>query len=174
MPTTFDEEIIFHSSFSDLDFTLVCDVFSHIKKINKKNLLTLGITSPNKGKEKATYGGMILFGKDKERFLPDAWIQAGRFKGTNKVHILDSQKIAVHFIKSIDEVIGFIHKYLNVALIIGDIQHVEEWSIPQVAIRETVINAILHCDYSLGGSPIRVVIFDDRLEIENQEFCHLR
>ena len=167
LPTTFDEEVISHSSFSDLDFTLACDVFSPIKKINKKNLLTLGITSQDKGKEKATYGGMILFGKDKERFLPDAWIQAGRFKGTNKVHILDSQKIAVPFVKSIDEVMGFIRKHLNVALIIEDIQHVEEWSIPQVAIRETVINAILHCDYSLGGSPIRVAIFDDRLEIEN-------
>ena len=167
LPTTFDEEVIAHSSFSDLDFTLACDVFSPIKKINKKNLLTLGITSQDKGKEKATYGGMILFGKDKERFLPDAWIQAGKFKGTNKVHILDSQKITVPFIKSINEVMGFIRKHLNVALIIEDIQHVEEWSIPQVAIRETVINAILHCDYSLGGSPIRVAIFDDRLEIEN-------
>ncbi len=167
LPTTFDEEVIAHSSFSDLDFTLACDIFSPIKKINKKNLLTLGITSQDKGQEKVTYGGMILFGKDKERFLPDAWIQAGRFKGTNKVHILDSQKIAVPFIKSIDEVMSFIRKHLNVALVIEDIQHVEEWSIPQVAIREAVMNAILHCDYSLGGSPIRVAIFDDRLEIEN-------
>jgi len=167
LPTTFDEEVIAHSSFSDLDFTLACDVFSHINKLNQKNLLTLGITSQDGGKEKVTYGGMILFGKDKERFLPDAWIQAGRFKGTNKVHILDSQKIAVPFIKSVDESMSFMRKHLNIALVIKDIQHIEEWSIPQVAIRETVMNAILHCDYSLGGSPIRIAIFDDRLEIEN-------
>jgi ATP-dependent DNA helicase RecG len=167
LPTTFDEGVIVQSSFSDLDFTLACDVFSSFKKLDKKNLLTLGITSQDRGEEKATYGGIILFGKEKERFLPDAWIQAGRFKGTNKVHILDSQKIAVPFIKSVEEVMGFIRKHLNVALIIKDIQHIEEWSIPQVAIRETVINAILHSDYSLAGSPIRIAIFDDRLEIEN-------
>lgn len=167
LPTTFDEEVIAHSSLSDLDVSLVRDTFSHIKKINKKNLLTLGIASQDKGKEKATYGGMVLFGRNKERFLPDAWIQAGRFKGTDKVHILDSQQIVVPFVKAVDEVMNFIRKHLNVALVIGHIQHTEEWSIPQVAIRETVMNAILHCDYSLAGTPIRVAIFDDRLEVEN-------
>lgn len=38
---------------------------------------------------------------------------------------------------------------------------------PYTAIREAVINAIVHADYSLAGSPIRIAIFDDRLEIEN-------
>jgi predicted HTH transcriptional regulator len=36
-----------------------------------------------------TVGGMILFGKDRERHFPDSWIQAGRFRGTNKSHILE-------------------------------------------------------------------------------------
>ncbi len=36
-----------------------------------------------------------------------------------------------------------------------------------MAIREAVVNAVVHADYSQRGAPIRVALFDDRLEIEN-------
>jgi len=35
------------------------------------------------------------------------------------------------------------------------------------ALREAVVNAVVHADYSQSGSPIRVAVFDDRIEIEN-------
>jgi predicted HTH transcriptional regulator len=38
---------------------------------------------------------------------------------------------------------------------------------PPIALREAVVNAVVHADYSQAGSPIRVAIFDDRIEIEN-------
>ncbi|MEI8295589.1 MAG: ATP-binding protein [Alphaproteobacteria bacterium] len=38
---------------------------------------------------------------------------------------------------------------------------------PKVALREAIINALVHTDYSLRGAPIRISIFDDRIEIEN-------
>lgn len=50
---------------------------------------------------------------------------------------------------------------------IKDVQHEEVWEIPKVALREAIINAIIHTDYSLRGAPIRVAIYDDRIEIEN-------
>ena len=36
-----------------------------------------------------------------------------------------------------------------------------------VAVREAIINTIVHADYTQRGAPIRVALFDDRLEIEN-------
>jgi ATP-dependent DNA helicase RecG len=39
--------------------------------------------------------------------------------------------------------------------------------VPPVTIREALINAIVHADYAQRGSPIRVAVFDDRIEIEN-------
>jgi predicted HTH transcriptional regulator len=39
--------------------------------------------------------------------------------------------------------------------------------VPPVAIREAVINAIVHADYAQLGSPIRIAIFDDRIEVDN-------
>jgi len=41
------------------------------------------------------------------------------------------------------------------------------WSIPMQAIRELVINAIVHASYAEQGAPIRVSFFDDRIEVEN-------
>ena len=43
----------------------------------------------------------------------------------------------------------------------------ERWSLPPVAVREAVINALVHADYSQRGAPLRISIFDDRLEVEN-------
>lgn len=43
----------------------------------------------------------------------------------------------------------------------------ERWSLPPAAVREAVVNAVAHADYSQRGAPIRVAIFDDRLEVES-------
>lgn len=46
-----------------------------------------------------------------------------------------------------------------------DIQRIDEYEIPIVAIREAIINAVVHRDYSILGADIKLAIFDDRLEI---------
>jgi predicted HTH transcriptional regulator len=46
-------------------------------------------------------------------------------------------------------------------------KHRETWSLPLTAIREAVINAVVHADYAQQGAPIRLAIFDNRIEIEN-------
>ncbi len=43
----------------------------------------------------------------------------------------------------------------------------ERWNLPPAAVREAVINAVTHADYAQRGAPIRLSIFDDRLEVEN-------
>ena len=50
---------------------------------------------------------------------------------------------------------------------IGAVRRKERWSLPPVAVRETVINAVAHTDYAQRGAPIRVSIFEDRFEVEN-------
>src|SRR5256885_3973776 len=49
----------------------------------------------------------------------------------------------------------------------GRVRREEHWSVPPVAVREAIINAVVHADYSQRGAPIRISIFDDRLEVEN-------
>ncbi len=49
-----------------------------------------------------------------------------------------------------------------------EVRRKDVWSIPLVLLREAVINALVHADYSQRGAPIRISFFDDRIEIENQ------
>ena len=114
-----------------------------------------------------TIGGVLLFGVDRERHFPDAWIQAGRFAGSDKSRILDRAEFRSHLPRAIEEAIAFIEKHSLHGAEIGAVRRKERWNLPPVAVREAVINAVTHADYSQRGAPVRVSIFDDRLEIEN-------
>jgi predicted HTH transcriptional regulator len=47
------------------------------------------------------------------------------------------------------------------------VKRTDLWTFPVVAVREAIMNAIVHADYAQHGAPIRIALFDDRLEIEN-------
>jgi len=51
--------------------------------------------------------------------------------------------------------------------LIGPVRRTDRWTVPPVAVREAIINAIVHADYAERGSPIRVAVFNDRIEVEN-------
>jgi predicted HTH transcriptional regulator len=69
--------------------------------------------------------------------------------------------------RAAEEAVTFVQKHLTREVVIGKVRREERWSVPPVAIREAVINAIVHADYAQRGSPVRIAIFDDRIEIEN-------
>jgi predicted HTH transcriptional regulator len=50
---------------------------------------------------------------------------------------------------------------------IGRLRRREHWNVPPVAVREAIVNAVVHADYAQRGAPIRLAIFDNRVEIEN-------
>lgn len=114
-----------------------------------------------------TVGGMLLFGRDREREFPDAWIQAGRFAGRDKTRIVDHLEIHSLPVRAVEVAIAFIAKHSLHGAEIGPVRRVERWSVPPAAAREAVINAVVHSDYAQRGAPIRGSIFDDRLEVEN-------
>ncbi len=66
-----------------------------------------------------------------------------------------------------EEAVAFVQKHALHAMEIGAVHRKERWNLPPVAVREAIVNAIVHTDYAQHGAPIRVSIFDDRLEVEN-------
>jgi len=112
---------------------------------------------------------MLLFGQSqaRARHFPNAWIQAGRFQGTDRSRILDRVEVRSLPVLAIEEAIAFVHKHTLHGAEIGAVRRAERWSRPPVAVREAVINAVVHTDYAQRGAPLRLSIFDDRLEVEN-------
>lgn len=114
-----------------------------------------------------TVGGVILFGKERERHFPDAWIQTGRFEGTDKSRIVDRAEIRSLPVRAVDEAIAFVEKHALHGAEIGRVRRKERWNLPPTAVREAIISAVAHTDYAQRGAPLRLSIFDDRLEVEN-------
>ena len=164
---SFDKQAMTELNSEELDFRVASELFEPIKKLNKQDLLSMNITTKYQNKQVPTTGGEILFGRNRLQYFPDAWIQVGRFKGTTKTKIFDTQDIISYPILAIDSVMGFVQKHAMQTVEINEVRNTKTWNVPMVAIREALINAVVHTDYSQQGSPIRVSIFDDRIEVEN-------
>lgn len=163
----FDEEVMYELSSEEIDFRVLLELFKGHRSLQDNDYYSLGICVKEQGKIFPTIGGIILFGKQKEKYFPDAWLQLGCFQGKDKSIILDTKELKEDLPTSIEQAINFVHNHIFTAIKIGDIKHEKLWSIPKIALREAIINAVLHADYSMSGAPIRISIFNDRVEIEN-------
>jgi predicted HTH transcriptional regulator len=162
-----DEQAMPELDSEALDFRAASESFAPVRKLTRSDLETLRLVVRHQGRMVPTVGGILLFGKERERFFPDAWIQAGRFRGMDKTHIADSAEIRHYPVRAVEEAIAFVQKHALHGVEIGAMRRKERWSLPPTAVREAVINAIAHADYAQRGAPIRISIFDDRLEVEN-------
>lgn len=163
----YDEQIMPEIDSEAIDFRAASESFAPVRKLKRPDLETLRLVDKHQGRKAPTVGGMLLFGKERERYFPDAWIQSGRFHGTDKTRITDSVDIRSYPVQAVAEAIAFVQKHALHGFEIGAVHRKERWNLPPAAVREAVINAVVHADYAQRGAPIRVSIFDDRLEVEN-------
>ena len=149
---TYDEQPMADLDSEALDFRAASESFKPTRKLLKRDLESLRILTTHQGHTVPTVGGVLLFGRDRERHFPDAWIQA-EFRDLP--------------VAAIEAAVGFIEKHSMHGADIGRVRRTDRWNLPPVAVREAAINAVAHADYAQRGAPIRISIFDNRLEIEN-------
>ena len=164
---TFDEEPMPEMSTEAIDFRAAGECFAPVRKLQRGDLRTLQLTIVHQHREVPTVGGILLFGQDRRKVFPEAYLRAGCFAGTDRATILDTADIRVHLPLAVDEALHFIQRNTRRALAIHGTRHAEAWEYPLVALREAVINALVHADYAQRGSPLRLAIFSDRIELDN-------
>jgi ATP-dependent DNA helicase RecG len=109
-----------------------------------------------------TKAAYLLFVND---FTALTGIQAGRFKSSTK--IIDSVSLHSDLFTEVEQVMAFVRKHFMTEYIItGRAQREEQYDYPEEAIREIVLNMIVHRDYRDSGDSI-IKIFDDRIEFFN-------
>ena len=112
--------------------------------------------------DKLTFGAYLLFTSNNSVLTA---FQIGRFK--TPVDIIDNIDINTDIVSQIDKAMEFIKKHLMTEFIItGEPQRVMKYDYPLEAIREVLINMIVHRDYRDSGNSI-IKIFDDRIEFFN-------
>jgi predicted HTH transcriptional regulator len=118
-----------------------------------------------------TAGSTLLIGVEDRsrnvRSVADGWIQTGRFAGSDKSRILDRIEIHSFPVQAVEAAIAFVQKHSWHGASIGAVRRTNRWSLPPEAVREALINVVVHTDYSQRGAPIRLTIFADRQEIKN-------
>jgi predicted HTH transcriptional regulator len=164
---SFDEEPLPDLNSEAIDFRAASESFASVRPLRKRDLESLRLLAPHGGKLVPTSGGVLLFGQDRLTVFPDAWLQVGRFKGTTRTHIIDSADIDLPLTATADAALAFVKRNIALRYGVEDMRRSESWEYPLPAVREAIVNALVHADYSQAGAPIRLSVFDDRMEIEN-------
>lgn len=164
---SFDEQALFDKTVDDLDLDAARACFEGHRKLMERDLESLRLVVGHQGHLVPTVGGILLFGKNREMIFPDAWIQCGRFVGKDKADIFDHIDINEHLPVALERVMEFLKKHAMRGADFSELRRRDVWSIPLTILREALVNAVVHADYSQRGAPIRVAFFDDRIEIEN-------
>ena len=151
------------TTFEELDENLLTEYFTQIKetgrlkleKDNKTKLQKIGLL---KG-DKATLAALLLFGEHRTN------IHIGRFK-TRDI-IIDEIKISEPLVKAIDESMNFIKKNIAIRFEIeGELRRKEIWQYPITALRELLLNSVIHKDYR-NPTDIIIKIYDESIEFTN-------
>jgi len=111
-----------------------------------------------------THAGAWLLAKDIRKFTISADVACALFMGTDKVRILDRRGFESDVYSMIDEVIAYILSKVNVEYIIKHVKREERPELPEEALREAVVNALVHRDYRSTAN-VQVYIFKDRVEV---------
>ena len=164
----FDEQPNFDCALKEINFDLAKELFANIsKKLTDRSAKSLGLVVQYHAKELPSNGAVLLFSDHYKEFFPDAVIRLGRFLGKDKSQIMDQQILEVPISTALEPIIAFIRRHTSVAAEIGETRRKDIPQYPPTVVREAVINALLHADYSIKGASIQVAIFEDRMEITN-------
>lgn len=167
---SFDEQPLSDLDIDSLDVKFAKKVFREVgKDLNEKKMCSLGLLVNVANRLVPSVGGIILFGHEdiRRRLFPDALVSCARFRGDEKSEIIDRYDVEGSMLETLDSVPKFILRNTRLSAEIAGIKRKDIREYPPIAIREALINALIHRDYSLIGSRIQIAIFNNRLEIQN-------
>lgn len=128
--------------------------------------------------EGVTVGGMLLFGTTPNRFLPHAGIDAVAYPGTEQDY--DAQERTAlrgpltpllserdDFVENglVEQALDFVRRNTPVVFVVQGGRRVERPAYPRDALREGIVNALIHRDYLLTSTDVELALYSDRLEI---------
>ena len=128
----------------------------------------------------ATIDGLLLFGRNPNRYVPQSGIRAICYTGSDPdyatradedlrgpmVPLKDANGDIVE-IGLVEQAWDFVRRNTTPTARIEGGRRIDRWEYPEIVIREAVVNALVHRDYSISGTDIMLAIYSDRLEIQS-------
>lgn len=125
-----------------------------------------------------TLSAVLLFGLYPQAYFPQLCITAVSVPGTvigdvdsEGARFIDNERIEGSFTTMLDSALQFVKRNMRTKTIVNPTtgKREDKSDYPLTAIREAIINALVHRDYSIHteGMPIQIIMYEDRLEIHN-------
>lgn len=112
-----------------------------------------------------TYAGILLFGRNPQQFLPAAEILLVRYPGVTMGDVFLEEIARGTLPEQIRQAEAFLSANMRRGARIDALARDERPEYPLPVVRESIVNAVAHRDYSIRGEEIRILLFADRLEI---------
>jgi len=176
------------SSVDDFDYRRLIDYFRRIRSqetpdMDNKNawrnlLLNTEFLIEEDDTTPATVAGLLLFCSNPNRFLPQAGIDAVAYPGKEKDYaakersairgpmtaLFGSDGLVENGL--VEQAVEFTRRNTEVSTSLADgARREERWLYPEEAIREVIVNALVHRDYLLSGTTVELSIYENRLEV---------
>jgi ATP-dependent DNA helicase RecG len=168
----------------DLDQRRLRDYYGRVRRQDvppdgdKAAWQTLLINTEIMTEEGVTVGGMLLFGKTPNRFLPQAGIDAAAFPGLEKEYAARERKglrgpmtplldINGSVVENglVEQALDFLQRNTPVTASLENGRRIERPAYPPEVLREAIVNALIHRDYLLSSTDIELAIYSNRVEI---------
>ncbi len=143
-------------------------------------LVSLDLMTPAAGVITPGIDGVLLFGKAPKRFLSQSGIRAICYLGTTPDYAtradqdlkgplvpLGAADGSMVEIGLVEQAIDFVRRNTEPTAYLDNGRRIDRTTYPEAVVREAIVNALVHRDYSLWGSDITLAIFSDRLEIHS-------
>jgi ATP-dependent DNA helicase RecG len=123
--------------------------------------------------QRPTNAALLLFGKDVLEFVPGAYVQFVKYGGLDASSDVERERRFDGDLQSVLRELSSLADELANGRpnSIGPLQELTVYDYPPVALRETLVNAVVHRDYE-SNTPTRVLQFDDRIELHNPGGLH--
>ena len=176
------------SSAEDLDYRRLNDYFQRVRsqdtpKLDNTDawenlLLNTEFLIEEEDRKPATVAALLLFCTYPNRFLPQAGIDAVAYPGKEKDYAAKERlsmrgpmtallgKDGIIENGLVEQAVEFVRRNTLVTATLADGARREQtWTYPEEAVRETIVNALVHRDYLLSGTTVELSIYEDRLEV---------
>ena len=143
-------------------------------------LTSLGLATASAGEVLATVTGVLLFGKEPKRLLPQSGIRALCFPGPEMDYAArDDQVLAGPLVALraedgstiepglVERGLEFVRRNTKPTASLDGGRRVDRWEYPEAVVREAIVNGLVHRDYSIAGTDLDLLLFSDRLEVRS-------
>lgn len=130
------------------------------------------------GRVRPTMDGMLLFGADPGRFVPQSGVRAVCYPGaepgygTRADQVLQGPLVPLGAADGpaiepglADRAWDFVRRNTAPSARLEGARRLDHWEYPEEAVREVLVNALVHRDYGIEGTDVMLALFSDRMEI---------